>query len=145
VLKAGAWYMVARGSQGVRTFKVSQIHALEVQDATFARPADFDLPAYWAKGLERFEAGLRPRKASLRASPAGLKRLSRLGAYAARAVQDKSAPGADGWARLRLPIENVDQAALDLLGLGPDVEVLEPAALRARLRELAQRVARRHR
>ncbi len=144
VLKAGAWYVVARGGKSVRIFKVSKILELVVKETSFERPPDFDLPAYWSAELERFESTLRPRKASLRASPVGLKRLSRLGAYAAQAVKESAAPDAEGWARLLLPIESVDQAAFALLGLGPEVEVLEPAALRDRLRQLAHDVARRN-
>jgi predicted DNA-binding transcriptional regulator YafY len=75
-----------------------------------------------------------PRKASLRASPAGLARLKHLGAYAARAASGAAPPEADGWARVVLPIESVNQAALALLGLAPEIEVLEPEALRERLR-----------
>jgi predicted DNA-binding transcriptional regulator YafY len=144
VLKAGAWYVVARGGKSVRIFKVSKILELVVKETSFERPPDFDLPAYWSAELERFESTLRPCKASLRASPVGLKRLSRLGAYAAQAVKESAALDAEGWARLLLPIESIDQAAFALLGLGPEVEVLEPAALRDRLRQLAHDVAQRN-
>jgi predicted DNA-binding transcriptional regulator YafY len=140
VLKAGAWYLAARGHGKVRIFRVSNIHALSVDEAAFARPGDFDLPAYWKAELARFEEGLRPGKAGLRASPEGLKRVSGLGAYAAQAVNAASPPGAEGWSGLELPIETVGQAALLLLGIGPEIEVVAPAALRERLRELAEQV-----
>lgn len=53
--------------------------------------------------------------------------------------------GGDGtappdWQIIELPIENIEQAALLLLGLGPEVSVLAPAALRQRLGELALQV-----
>jgi predicted DNA-binding transcriptional regulator YafY len=142
VLKAGAWYVVARTGKGVRIFKVSKILQLVAQQATFDRPEEFELAAFWSAELERFEAGLRPQKASLRASPAGLARLSRLGSYAARAASASAPPDADGWTRVLLPIESVNHAALAFLGLGPEVEVLEPVALRDRLRMLAEDVVR---
>ena len=144
VLKAGAWYVVAQTAKGTRIFKVSKIHHLTVQDTPFERPDDFDLAAHWSAELERFESSLRPRKASLRASPAGLARLKHLGAYAAQAASGAAPPDPDGWARVVLPIESVNQAALALLGLGPEIEVLEPEALRERLRGLAEDVARRN-
>lgn len=56
------------------------------------------------------------------------------------AVRAADAPDAQGWARLSLPIENVEQAALALLGIGPEVDVLEPPALRVRVRELARQI-----
>ena len=144
VLKAGAWYVVARSANALRIFKVSNILEHTVMEATFERPDDFDLAAFWAAELKRFEASLRPVNARLRASAVGLKRLAQLGAYAAQAVEHAGAPDANGWVRLDLPIENVDQAALALLGLGPEVEVLEPAAVRDRLREHAGQMIRLH-
>ncbi len=143
VLKAGAWYAVGRGAGKIRIFKVANILSHEVRQQRFERPAGFDLPAYWAAELARFEAGLRPHAVALRASPIGLKRLAELGAYAAAAVAAAQPEVADGWSRLSLPIETVDQAALALLAIGPEVEVIEPAPLRARLRSLAAQIVRR--
>jgi len=41
-----------------------------------------------------------------------------------------------------IPIETVEQAATDLLRLGTEVEVLEPAALRRRIADLAEAIMR---
>jgi predicted DNA-binding transcriptional regulator YafY len=70
-----------------------------------------------------------------------LKRLAELGAYAARAVGEAGPPEADGWSRLAFPVEAVERAALTLLGIGPEVEVLEPAELRGAVRALAAEIA----
>jgi predicted DNA-binding transcriptional regulator YafY len=143
VLKAGAWYVVADAGQGPRTFRVSNVRALLPLESRFERPRRFDLQAYWTASLARFESQLRKGTAVLRASAVGRDRLARLGAHAARAVAAAGPPAADGWARVALPIENVEQAALALLGLGPEVTVLAPDALRVRTRALAREVARR--
>ena len=141
VLKAGAWYIVARGGRGIAIYKVAGISELVVTDTPFERPGDFDLPGCWAAELERFEARLRPGSATLSATRVGLDRIARLGAYAARAVAAAAAADAQGMARVELPIETIDQAALALLGIGPEIEVLAPAGLRARMRELAGEIA----
>jgi predicted DNA-binding transcriptional regulator YafY len=140
VLKAGAWYLVAACGKSIRIFKASKVLALAALKSTFERPAQFDLAAFWSQELVRFESRLRPRTASLRASPVGLARLAKLGAYAAGAAKTASPPDPDGWVRLVLPIEKVEQAALALLGLGPEIEVLQPTALREHLRALAEGV-----
>jgi len=140
VLKAGAWYLVARGDGVARIYKVANILRFEVRETTFERPQDFDLGAWWSAETARFEAGLRPGVAELRATATGLKRLAQLGAYAQRAAQAADAADADGWSRLSLPIETIDHAALTLLGIGPEIVVLAPDALRVRLRELAAEV-----
>ena len=60
VMKAGSWYLVVDTVKGPRIFKVSQILEHTVQAEFFKRPTGFDLPAYWAAELARFEAQLRP-------------------------------------------------------------------------------------
>ena len=137
VLKAGAWYLVARSDGVARIYKVANIMQHEVRDTHFERPADFDLAAWWSMETARFEAGLRTGTAQLRATATGLKRLSQLGAFAQRAVKAAGPADDAGWSCLSLPIETIDHAALTLLGIGPEVVVLAPDALRLRLRDLA--------
>lgn len=137
VLKAGAWYLVARSDGVARIYKVANILRHELRDTHFERPADFDLATWWSAETARFEAGLRTGTAQLRATALGLKRLSQLGAFAQRAVKTAAPADDAGWSCLSLPIETIDHAALTLLGIGPEVVVLAPDALRLRLRDLA--------
>ena len=143
VLKAGAWYLVARSDGVARIYKVANILQQEVRDTHFERPADFDLAAWWSSETARFEAGLRTGTAQLRATALGLKRLSQLGAFAQRAVKTAGPADEEGWSCLSLPIETLDHAALTLLGIGPEIVVLAPEALRLRLRDLAADVVHR--
>lgn len=140
VLKAGAWYLAAIGAGKTRIFRVSNIHDLSVREEAFERPPGFDLAAWWADSLRRFEADLRPGTAKLRASPAGLREIAKLGAYAAKAVEDAGPPDAEGWCILELPFETPDQVALIILGLGPEVMILAPDDVRDTVRVLAHRV-----
>jgi predicted DNA-binding transcriptional regulator YafY len=48
---------------------------------------------------------------------------------------------ADGWTSAVLPIESVDQACRAFLPLGADIEVLEPAGLRAKMAATARATA----
>ncbi len=147
VLKAGAWHVVGQrgdGADRVRTFKVAGIVDYQVLEACFERPRDFDLGAYWQQSVMRFEAGLRPLRATVRASSQGRAWLIEQGAYAARAVAGADEPDASGWARLMLPIENYRQAARLLLGVAPEVEAIEPAALREEICVLAAQMNTRH-
>lgn len=130
VLKGGAWYLVARSGERSRIYKVSAVQALQTLDTPFQRPPDFDLAHWWASELAAFEARLRPATASVRASASGLQRLCRLGAYAEQAVQDAPPPDISGWTTVELPVEDSEQALLQLLGIGAELEVLAPPALR---------------
>jgi predicted DNA-binding transcriptional regulator YafY len=145
VMKGGAWYLVAVAGGRARIFRASNLLDLTVLDEGFERPADFVLPTYWAAELERFEARLRPTSARLRASPTGLARLARLGAWATAAVEAAGPPDPEGWRGLSLPVESVEDAALMLLGVGPELEVLDPPPLRRRIADLAEAVAQRSR
>ena len=75
VLKAGAWYVVGRRGRIARTYRLSNMHEVQLLGQHFKRPREFDLAAYWAEATQRFEEGVYRDFATLRASAAGLKRL----------------------------------------------------------------------
>ncbi len=144
VQKAGAWYLVAAGAGKARIFKLSNVRKLTVLDRPALRPKGFDLAAFWSEELKRFEQALRKETALLRASPDGLKRLARIGAYAAEAIAAADAPDAEGWRALTLPIESVEDAATIILSAGGEAEALDPPALRKAVTQAARVVAARH-
>jgi predicted DNA-binding transcriptional regulator YafY len=146
VLKAGVWYLVAvpagavlaTGDRGTRTYRVSNILAAHMLTTAVRRPATFDLPGYWAQSIQRFEASLYTGKATVLATPTGLKGLRMLSSAVARAVAAAaSSRRKDGRVAVHMPIESVEHACGQLMRLSPQVEVLQPAALR---RALVQRV-----
>lgn len=139
VMKAGAWYLVARCNGTIRTYRIASVAALEVTTAGFTRPPGFDLAAHWTRELKRFEAGLRREQAEIRVAAPALPWLDRLGADIAEAVR-ASAPDAQGWRRATVPIEGIDHAAGLLLGFGGQIEVLRPPALRRAMAAQAAQV-----
>ena len=143
MLKAGAWYLVARAGADIRTYRVAAIQGFQQSEETFARPADFDLAAHWAQSLERFEASLRTGEAHVRLSPQGVRRIARLGPAAAEAAAAAD-EGPDGWREVTLRVEAFDNAAVQFLALGRHIEVLGPPELRERIHALAVDVAQRH-
>jgi predicted DNA-binding transcriptional regulator YafY len=142
VLKAGVWYLVARQARELRTFKLAGIQSVEALAGTFTRPRRFDLAATWAEATQRFEEGVYRGIATLRVSATGLKRLKGFSAIVAESADRSRSATADaaGWWTVTVPIESVEHAAHELLKLGADAEVTEPAELRERLRLSAQRL-----
>ncbi|MBS0360966.1 MAG: YafY family transcriptional regulator [Proteobacteria bacterium] len=147
-LKGGVWYLIAQARQKgaggkPRTYRVSAIEALELTDETFARPADFDLAAYWVAWAADFEARIQRGQATVRLSPEGVRRLPRLSA-AAKAMADETAgpPDAQGWVTVTIPVEidSLDHAADEILKLGPHAELLAPPDLRAHMATLSARM-----
>ncbi len=143
VLKAGHWYLVAKGHGKLRSFNVADILAFDVLPDRFNPPAEFDLATWWAESMQSSEEQLRPGTAILRASPIGLQRLRLLGSFAGEAVAKAEPDGDDGWHILKLPLETIESAAPALLGIGPEIDVIEPVALGVEIARLAELVLQR--
>lgn len=143
VLKAGNWYLVANAKQKMCSFNVADILALDVLPDQFEPVAEFDLATWWAESARAFEAQLRPGIATLRASPIGLQRLRLLGSFAGEAVAKAEPADDDGWCIVKLPLETIESAAPTLLGIGPEIDVIKPNALRVEITRLAKLVLQR--
>ena len=131
VLKAGVWYLVATSEGKPRTYRISNILDAEILDKTSTRPKRFDLSAYWAESIQRFEAELYQGHAVVQATPQGVKQLRQLSSAVAKAVATQASTAApDGTVRLKIPIETLENASYQLLRMAPNVVVLSPAALR---------------
>jgi predicted DNA-binding transcriptional regulator YafY len=141
VLKGGIWYLVARATEQLRTYRASNIVEATVMETLFERPKDFDLARFWMTASRAFEASIYRGTATLRVSPLGMRRLGLLGTAVAQAgTESAGPPDVDGWTTITIPIESVEHAAANILRLGGDAEVLEPTALRRHIGELAQAV-----
>lgn len=134
VLKAGHWYLVAATAEELRTYRISRIIDLDVLDERFDLPGQFDLADYWQDYLKNFDARRHRDEATLRLSPNAFHRLPYLWEPATiEAAHRSAAPDADGWTRVKIPIESAEQALPELLKLGADAEILDPPTLRAHL------------
>jgi predicted DNA-binding transcriptional regulator YafY len=141
VLKAGAWYLVGRVGDGLRVYKVDRFVSVRDTGETFTRDDDVDLAEFWARRAGEFERSLLAERVTVRLSPRGLRGLRhavvRLAAQEAeRSVRGE--PDEDGWVTTEVPVESMEVAYHELLALGPEVEVVEPPELRARMKGAAE-------
>jgi predicted DNA-binding transcriptional regulator YafY len=131
VAKAGVWYLVTAEPA---LFRVSRIRDCVVRPEPAVRPDGLDLATTWAALRERVE--VRPRDlhvtVSVRADALG--RARRVLAPHLRDGVDQAGPV------LRLAFNGVPHAVGSLLGFGTQIEVREPASVRAALVEAAQSV-----
>jgi predicted DNA-binding transcriptional regulator YafY len=148
--KAGIWYLVASpagtADSAFRVFRAGRISSARILAEAFERPADFELAAFWQRWSAEFTAS-RPRlQVTLRASPEALAVFGEIfGQAAGPALEAALAPDEDGWRVVRLSFEHELAAAHRLAGFGDQVEVLTPAAVRARLVTTAQEILHRYR
>jgi predicted DNA-binding transcriptional regulator YafY len=140
-LKAGFWYLVGRVEGDLRVYRVSRISKVSAGDAEFARDPGFDLRAFWAEWVRRFETGLPAIEVTVRVAPSAVDRVEKLGDPVRRApaVPPPTLDG-DGWQRRVLVFEKLEYAEAALLGMGAAVEVVAPQELRARIRARAEEV-----
>ncbi len=146
VVKGGIWYLAAEADGTVRSYRVARFLAVDTTDDTFERPPGFDLATYWRESTGRLAEALHQETAELRLSPRGRKLLPMwFGSAGVRALAGAEPPDAQGWVRLRLPVESRAVAVGDLLRLGVEAEVLGPPGLRRAVAETASALAARYR
>lgn len=130
VAKGSVWYLVARTPDGIRTYRVSRIEDARLLERPSRRPADFDLAAYWESSTEQLRKGWRRYAVTLRLEPHAAEQMKMRGMTAP--VAEKGADP-DGWISLRVQFDDEEHARFVVLGLGPRVDVIEPASLRERV------------
>jgi predicted DNA-binding transcriptional regulator YafY len=145
VLKAGTWYVVAASEGQMRTYRVSRVADAALSEERFERPNGFDLAAFWAESSAAYEREVPRIELRIRLAPHRVRDLADwVGSAAVADAEVLDEPDRDGWTRLRLLVDWPEDAAGRLLGLGGDLEVLDPPAVRAQLVNLASGAVARH-
>ncbi|TCC32295.1 helix-turn-helix transcriptional regulator [Kribbella sindirgiensis] len=140
VEQAGRWYLVAAHRGAARMYRVSRVEQADVLEEAADRPDGLDVRAEW----ERLRSGLE------RQMPVGVDVLARVRPERVEIVRRiatpmlakgevaRDVPSDDEWPHLRMHFRVREAACGVLLGFAGDVEVLEPADIRARMLQLAQ-------
>jgi predicted DNA-binding transcriptional regulator YafY len=140
VVKGGVWYLVAGTTEGLRTYRLSRIEEAAVLAERCARPARFDLAAYWKSSTEELRQGRGRYAATLRLAPSALRSLERW--RPSRSVAVGAEPmDAERWATRRVQFDDEEQACFVVLGFGSRAEVMAPASLRERVAAEIDRMA----
>jgi predicted DNA-binding transcriptional regulator YafY len=105
-----------------------------------------DLPAARYRP-DRASPGAGAQRARVRLSPRGRSLAALSGRPAGLRIRRNSPPvqGREDWVEASVRIDSVSAAALDMLALGAEVEVLHPAELRVQVGETARKIAELHR
>lgn len=141
VAKGNTWYLVARTGERFRTYRVSRMEAARVLDRACERPEDFDLAAYWKSSTQAFQEERKRYYVILRLAPSAA-RWIRTWQFVSPIETPEDGDDAK-WSTVKVQFDHEEEARYVVLGLGPNVEVLEPESLRKQLRsDLAEMVQR---
>lgn len=138
VAKGSIWYLVAQIEGSIRSYRVSRVQEATILDQPFVRPHDFDLARFWEESSANFKK-LLPRFGVVIRTAASivpfLRTMIRFGGI------DSVEPDGDGLVRLSMHFDAEEVARVVLLGVGDQVEILEPHSLRESVVATARRIA----
>jgi predicted DNA-binding transcriptional regulator YafY len=130
VANGSVWYLVALVDGRLRTYRASRIRELTLLDERSERPDDFDLAAAWAASRDEFRAQIPRVIGRIRVSTEGAQRVRGWWRFVEIASESRAD---DGWICFEVRWDSVGVAVEYVLGLGGEVEVLEPVDLRERV------------
>ena len=131
VLKAGIWYLIGR-AETVRVYRISNVKALTLIGETFNRPSDFDVGAFWGEWRRKFETQIRSGRALIRVTERGMSLLINMGL---NPIEIKPVKNQLHMSDVELAVEDKTSAVREILSLGAEAEVIEPAALRSAVQD----------
>jgi predicted DNA-binding transcriptional regulator YafY len=125
-----------------RTYRVSRVNRVTVLDEPFERPSQFDLAAFWAESSAAYERDTPRTEIVLRIARERLDRLRGvIGERPYDTIERLDEPDPDGWLRIRVKLDWPNEVTSQVLAVGPDCELLQPAELRPRIAAQAARLA----
>jgi predicted DNA-binding transcriptional regulator YafY len=129
VAKQGAWYLVGRSAEGLRTYRISRMREVVALAVEFERPRDFDLAAWWAQSTAALREKKLPYTAVFAMSAAGAAELAPWSPM--RPVGgDVELRLPEGWRIWAVEFDSAYAAKFVAMGMGARVRVLGPEELR---------------
>ncbi len=125
VARANRWYLVAARGDERRTYRVSRIQSAQLLPERCSRPEKFDLAAYWEASTNRFREHLPRYDATFLVTEHILPWVC----YRPWRVVEQ-VPAGNHRYRVALRFDAPEEARQFALGLGSELEVLEPQELR---------------
>ncbi len=128
VCKFSNWYLVGKLPDGAfRTFRVSRLRAVRMTGVRFERDREFRVKQYWEESSRSFESQFEANYPVLLRIPSDL--LTYFEWYLTGRYSSLESPDAQGRLLLKIQFYGLHEARSTVMGLGTDVEVVEPREL----------------
>ena len=141
VAKGTSWYLVARGTSGLRTFRVSRMTGATALASGFGRPAKFVLAEYWARTTAELEGKRKRFTVVLALTPGAAQMLAPRCPTSPVPVAKSAGPIPEGWITLRAEFDDEQFARFVVMGLGTRARAIEPVEFRRSIEDEARAVA----
>jgi predicted DNA-binding transcriptional regulator YafY len=135
--KGSVWYLVADTDAGLRTFRVDRVNAARATGRAVVRPDGFDLAEAWKLITAEVDQLRAPVRAQAAANPGVVQLLRWVFDTLVRVGPTRP----DGRIDVEIAGPRIGALAGQLAGFGADVEVFEPAELRAELASIGRELA----
>ncbi len=136
VSKAGVWYLVAKTSDGFRSFRVDRIRELRELDERYERDGSFDLDAHWRETTMKLYETQGRYAVVVRIDAETIPMVTTYWPTEPASDEDASI--------LRVMFPSEDAAVNTLVSWGDSIVLIEPDALRARIVEHARKLIERY-
>lgn len=130
VAKAAVWYVAGKVEDSLRVYRVSRILEASITDQLFTRPADFDLPSFWAAWCARYDANLSRFRTILQVKPELVATFQSNFSTPVVSITLLQAEEGTNWPSFEVIFETFGMASNWILGYGSAVRVLEPLELK---------------
>jgi len=131
VAKGSVWYLVGAVDGQVRTYRVSRIAKAEVLDEAAPIPLEFNLGEYWEQAASTLKSSAPNYLATFWVAPSVLLRLNFAGRFAR--VRETDVTDERGWRKVFIGFDVDEMACEYAVSFGPNIEVIEPLALREKV------------
>ena len=135
VIKRSVWYVLAMTEAGQRSFRVDRVIAVEMLDALFEPPTDFDLRSAWKRITTGYEAQHRRFEVNALVDPWTIPALRSLGVEVVE-VREAGAEREDGRMNVILGGLSIDVLAAEIAGVMHGIELGDAPEIEARLAEI---------
>ena len=137
VAKGSVWYLVGAVDGSMRSYRVSRVQQAQVTEEKCVRPDGFSLAAYWEQSVTEVKENIPCYPVRVRVGP---ELLTRLRQSQSPRIEWEEEMSEDGWTILSVMFETESEACDFILQLGSRIEVVGPAPLRARIRQVAESI-----
>ena len=141
VYKSGRWYLIAlrQGADSMRTYRVSRLSEIQLMADKFERDSNFDIVKYWEEASAQFIQRLPEYPVTLRAKHTTL-------IYFRNVMTGRYDVIEEHVNELTLKVQYTvfEEALTSVLGLGIDVDVIEPQELHDAVLERAKAIVAKH-